>query len=164
MSWRMSWRIRNEIGPPELDGRCTMSPPIAQADTLRRGAIFLICCLGAFFCSAGPSFAADAARGEPAEVIFFVQLVLLMLIGRLLGEVMTRIGQPSVMGMLLAGMLLGPSVLGVLWPELQHAIFPRTPAQKAMLDGIAQFGILLLLLLTGMEIDLRLVKSVGKAA
>jgi len=164
MSWRISWRIRNEIGLPELDDRCTMSPRVAQADALRRGAIFLICCVGPLFWSAGPSFAADPGRGEPAEVIFLVQLVLLMLVGRLLGEAMTRIGQPSVMGMLLAGMLLGPSVLGVLWPELQHAIFPRTPAQKAMLDGIAQFGILLLLLLTGMEIDLRLVKSVGKAA
>src|SRR5262249_42950276 len=59
---------------------------------------------------------------------------------------------------------LGPSVLGVVWPDLQHAIFPSTPQQKAMLDGVAQFGILLLLLLTGMETDLKLVRTVGKAA
>src|SRR5262249_54224567 len=70
----------------------------------------------------------------------------------------------SVMGMLLGGIVLGPSVLGVLWPALQHAIFPNAPEQKAMLDGIAQFGILLLLLLTGMETDLKLVRKVGKAA
>src|SRR6516165_7046022 len=68
------------------------------------------------------------------------------------------------MGMLLGGIVLGPSVLGVLWPALQHAIFPSAPEQKAMLDGIAQFGILLLLLLTGMETDLKLVRTVGKAA
>src|SRR6516162_2574798 len=73
------------------------------------------------------------------------------------GEVMNRIGQPSVMGMLLGGIVLGPSVLGVVWPALQHAIFPSAPEQKAMLDGVAQFGILLLLLLTGMETDLKLV-------
>jgi Kef-type K+ transport system membrane component KefB len=55
-------------------------------------------------------------------------------------------------------------VLGALWPDLQHALFPRTPEQKAMLDGISQFGILLLLLLTGMETDLKLVRTVGRAA
>jgi Kef-type K+ transport system membrane component KefB/nucleotide-binding universal stress UspA family protein len=97
-------------------------------------------------------------------VVLLAQLVALMLVGRLLGEVMNRIGQPSVMGMLLGGVLLGPSVLGALWPDLQHAIFPTTPAQRAMLDGIAQFGVLLLLLLTGMETDLKLVRTVGKAA
>src|SRR5438876_9704969 len=77
---------------------------------------------------------------------------------------MNRIGQPSVMGMMPPSNMLGPSVLGVLWPDLQHAVFPRTAEQKAMLDGIAQFGILLLLLLTGMETDLKLVRTVGKAA
>ena len=87
-----------------------------------------------------------------------------MLTGRLLGEAMTRIGQPSVMGMLLGGILLGPSALGLVWPDLQHALFPKTVEQKAMLDGVAQLGILLLLLLTGMETDLKLVRKVGQAA
>ena len=112
---------------------------------------------------AGDALAAEAGKG-PSEVVFVTQLIVLMLVGRLLGEAMNRIGQPSVMGMLLGGILLGPSALGTLWPDLQHAIFPRTPEQKAMLDGISQFGILLLLLLTGMETDLRLVRKVGRAA
>src|SRR3984893_2565836 len=107
---------------------------------------------------------AAETKGGSFEVVFLGQLVLLMLVGRLLGEAMNRIGQPSVMGMLLGGILLGPSMLGALWPNLQHAIFPRTPEQQAMLDGIAQFGILLLLLLTGMETDLKLVRKVGRAA
>jgi Kef-type K+ transport system membrane component KefB/nucleotide-binding universal stress UspA family protein len=108
--------------------------------------------------------AADSARSNPSEAIFIGELIILMLAGRLLGEAMTRIGQPSVMGMLLGGILLGPSALGLVWPDLQHALFPRTPEQKAMLDGLAQFGILLLLLLTGMETDLKLVRQVGRAA
>jgi Kef-type K+ transport system membrane component KefB/nucleotide-binding universal stress UspA family protein len=111
----------------------------------------------------GPALAAEGGSG-PSEVVFLFQLLILMLVGRLLGEAMQRIGQPSVMGMLIAGILLGPSVLGLAWPTLQHAVFPRTPEQKAMLDGISQFGILLLLLLTGMETDLRLVRKVSKAA
>ena len=105
---------------------------------------------------------AQAAR--PSEFLLLVQIALLIAVGRGLGEVMQRIGQPSVVGELLCGLLLGPSLFGWVWPEAQHAIFPSSPEQKALLDGIAQFGILLLLLLTGMEIDLGLVRKVGKAA
>src|SRR5262249_2704057 len=119
------------------------------------------CAVGALVLSAGAAFAADAGA---SCVIFLAQLITLMLVGRLLGEVMNRIGQPSVMGMLLGGIVLGPSVLGVVWPALQHALFPSVPEQKAMLDGVAQFGILLLLLLTGMETDPKLVRTLGKAA
>jgi Kef-type K+ transport system membrane component KefB/nucleotide-binding universal stress UspA family protein len=114
--------------------------------------------------ASGAALAAEGTQKGPSEVIFLAQLITLMLVGRLLGEAMNRIGQPSVMGMLLGGILLGPSLLGALWPDLQHALFPKTPEQKAMLDGISQFGILLLLLLTGMETDLKLVRTVGKAA
>ena len=112
----------------------------------------------------GDALAAEGAKGGASEVVFLAQLITLMLVGRLLGEAMNRIGQPSVMGMLLGGILLGPSVLGALLPEFQQALFPKAPEQKAMLDGISQFGILLLLLLTGMETDLKLVSKVGKAA
>jgi len=68
------------------------------------------------------------------------------------------------MGQLLGGLLVGPSVLGLIWPDLQHALFPQTPAQNGMLDAVSQLGILMLLLLTGMETDLRLVRRVGRAA
>jgi Kef-type K+ transport system membrane component KefB len=104
----------------------------------------------------------QAAR--PSEFLLLVQIALLIAVGRGLGEVMQRIGQPSVMGELLAGLLLGPSLFGWVWPAAQGAIFPSSPEQKALLDGIAQFSILLLLLLTGMETDLGLVRKVGKAA
>jgi Kef-type K+ transport system membrane component KefB/nucleotide-binding universal stress UspA family protein len=107
-----------------------------------------------------------AAEGEkaPSEAILVAELVVLMVAGRLIGEAMQRIGQPAVMGQLLAGLILGPSVFGLIWPDAQHALFPHTPEQKAMVDGISQFGILLLLLLTGMETDLELVRKVGRAA
>jgi Kef-type K+ transport system membrane component KefB/nucleotide-binding universal stress UspA family protein len=77
---------------------------------------------------------------------------------------MQRIGQPAVMGQLLAGVLLGPSVFGVIWPEAQHTLFPGGREQRAMLEAVSDLGILMLLLLTGMETDLTLVKKARRAA
>jgi len=96
--------------------------------------------------------------------IFFTQLLLLVLVGRLLGEVMQRLRQPAVMGQLLAGVLLGPSVFGALLPAWQHAIFPDNEAQKKMLDAVSELGVLLLLLSTGLETDLGLVRRMKRMA
>src|SRR6478752_3164267 len=113
--------------------------------------------------TATPAFAAEGGKG-PSEAIFIGEIVVLMLVGRMLGEAMVRLRQPAVMGQLIAGLLLGPSFFGLLFPDAQHALFPRIPEQKAMIDGISQFGILLLLLLTGMETDLKLVRQTGRAS
>lgn len=113
---------------------------------------------------AGPALAAAAVQKGPSEAVFIFQIVALMIVGRLLGEAMLRLGQPAVMGQLIAGLMLGPSFFGYLLPDLQHALFPSTVEQKAMIDAISQFGILLLLLLTGMETDLKLVRRSGRAS
>ena len=110
------------------------------------------------------ALAAGAPQSGPSEAIFLAELVLLILVGRLLGEAMQRVGQPAVMGQLLAGIVLGPSLFGWLWPDAQHWIFPAAKEQRSMIDAISQFGILLLLLLTGMETDLALVRKVRRAA
>src|SRR6478672_8769294 len=110
-----------------------------------------------------PAFAAEGGKG-PSEAIFIGEIVVLMLVGRMLGEAMLRLRQPAVMGQLIAGLLLGPSFFGFLFPDLQHALFPKNTEQKAMIDAISQFGILLLLLLTGMETDLKLVRKTGRAS
>ena len=101
---------------------------------------------------------------EYSESVFVLQIVVLLVCGRLLGELMQRIGQPAVMGQLIAGILLGPSVLGALSPQLEASLFPAGPDQKAMIHAVAQLGILLLLLLTGMETDLSVVRSSRKTA
>ncbi|HTM71997.1 MAG TPA: cation:proton antiporter [Pseudolabrys sp.] len=112
---------------------------------------------------ATPALAAESGH-SPSEFVFVAQLVLLILVGRLLGEAMIRIKQPGVMGQLIAGLVLGPSLLGALAPDWQHAIFPAAKEQKAMLDAVSQFGVLMLLLLTGMETDLKLVRRTGGAS
>ena len=114
--------------------------------------------------SATMALAAENAPAKPSEFILILQIVILIAVGRGFGELMQRIGQPSVIGELLAGLLLGPSLFGWIWPDAQKMIFPDSPEQKALIEGLAQFGILLLLLLTGMETDLKLVRRVGRAA
>jgi Kef-type K+ transport system membrane component KefB/nucleotide-binding universal stress UspA family protein len=108
--------------------------------------------------------AAEGAASVSSEAIFIAELGLLLLVGRLMGEAAQRLGQPAVMGQLIGGLLLGPSVLGLIWPAAQHALFPGTLEQKSMINAVSQLGILMLLLLTGMETDLQLVKRVGRAA
>src|SRR6202012_2175509 len=99
-----------------------------------------------------------------SEALLVAEVLLLLVVGRVLGEGMQRIGQPALMGPLLAGIILGPSLFGWLWPSAQHFIFPKDEAQKGMIDGLSQIGILMLLLLTGMETDLKLVRKSGGAA
>jgi K+:H+ antiporter len=111
-----------------------------------------------------PAVAAEGGGKGPSEAIFIGEIVVLMLVGRLLGEAMLRLRLPAVMGQLIAGLLLGPSFFGFLFPDTQQALFPKNPEQKAMIDAISQFGILLLLLLTGMETDLKLVRQTGRAS
>ena len=112
--------------------------------------------------------AALAAQGpsppESAIASFIAELGILLLVGRIMGEAARRIGQPPVMGQLIGGVLLGPSVLGLLWPQGQHFLIPAGAAPHSMIDGVAQLGVLMLLLLTGMETDLPLVRRVGRTA
>ncbi|HYM73710.1 MAG TPA: cation:proton antiporter [Stellaceae bacterium] len=112
----------------------------------------------------GLGFAAEAPAHGPSDVVFICEVIALLVSGRLMGEVMQRIGQPAVMGQLIAGIMLGPSVLGALWPAGEQALFPAAPEQRAMIDAVAQLGILLLLLLTGMETDLSVVRRSRAAA
>jgi len=100
----------------------------------------------------------------PSVAVFIAQIVVLLAAGRLIGELLQRVGQPSVTGQILAGVVLGPSVLGALAPGLWHSLFPAAPEQKAMLDGVSQLGILLLLLMTGMETDLTVFRNARRPA
>jgi Kef-type K+ transport system membrane component KefB/nucleotide-binding universal stress UspA family protein len=112
---------------------------------------------------AAPAIAATGSAA-PSEGLLLAQIAVLVVLARGLGELMLRLGQPAVMGHLLAGIVLGPSLFGLLWPAAQHALFPPSPGQKAMIVGLSNFGILMLLLLAGMETDLALVRRIRRAA
>ncbi len=114
--------------------------------------------------AASAAVAADGTSATGSDMIFIAELGLLLVVGRLMGEAALRIGQPAVMGQLIGGLMLGPSLFGLLWPAAQHALFPVAAAQKSMIGAVGELGVLMLLLLTGMETDLRLVRRVGRAA
>jgi Kef-type K+ transport system membrane component KefB/nucleotide-binding universal stress UspA family protein len=154
-------RSKRCIAPHPAPGRSSRAGAPAAKNLLRRAFPAAVVVLLGWGSSA---MAMEPESSGRSEALFFAQLAVLLLIGRGLGEIMQKLGQPAVMGQLLGGVLLGPSVLGLLWPDLQHALFPATPEQKSMINAVSQLGILMLLLLTGMETDLRLVRRVGRAA
>ncbi len=127
-------------------------------------ACFLLFCAGAMAATHDVAAGNGSSATGRAEGLLVAEILLLLVVGRLLGEGMHRIGQPALMGPLLAGMVLGPSLFGWIWPEAQHFIFPNNETQRGMIDGLSQVGILMLLLLTGMETDLRLVRKSGGSA
>ncbi|MBW3579635.1 MAG: cation:proton antiporter, partial [Actinobacteria bacterium] len=102
--------------------------------------------------------------GEHALLLFLLQFVLLLVVARTLGQVATRLGLPSVVGELLAGFLLGPTLFGNLAPGLQEYVFPQEAAQVHLLEVVSWLGVIMLLILTGLETDVALIARKGKKA
>ena len=91
--------------------------------------------------------------GDHQLLLFLIQFGLLLGAARLLGAVARRLGQPSVMGEVIAGVLLGPTVLGHLAPAVQSGVFPRDPRQGGLLELLSWLGMILLMLRTGIDTD-----------
>jgi Kef-type K+ transport system membrane component KefB len=96
-------------------------------------------------------------------LLFWLQLLVLLAAARGLGGLMRRIGQPAVVGELAAGLLLGPSALGLLAPDAQRWLFPDDSVQRALQSAVAWIGAFLLLIATGYETDLVLMRRLGRA-
>jgi len=99
-----------------------------------------------------------------AVLMLLVQIAVLLATARFLGEIMRKLKQPPVIGELLAGVVLGPSILGKFWYDAQIALFPPDQHQADMLASIAWIGVLFLLICTGLETDLGLIRRRGKTA
>jgi Kef-type K+ transport system membrane component KefB len=77
---------------------------------------------------------------------------------------MQKLGQPSVLGEILAGILLGPTLLGHFRPQIYAALFPSTGAMPIVLETVTTIGVVFFLLTAGLEIDLRSIFRQGKSA
>lgn len=113
----------------------------------------------------GPPVDAMAASYTPTDfsVHFFLQLALILIACRLVGWAGRKLlGQPQVVGEMIAGVLLGPSLFGLLFPEVQTAIFPQET--KNILYSGAQLGVGLYMFLVGTTLQLGHFRSKAKSA
>jgi Kef-type K+ transport system membrane component KefB len=92
----------------------------------------------------------------------FVQLILIIVVARLCGALTMMVRQPAVVGEMIAGILLGPSLLGWLWPDLFHFVFPAFSLGSLRL--FSQIGVCLFMFVVGMELDVSQLKQQARTA
>ncbi|EMM76710.1 cation:proton antiporter [Leptospira santarosai] len=91
-----------------------------------------------------------------------LQLIVIMFSARFFSKLATVLGQPSVIGEILAGILLGPSLLGLAFPEGFQLLFPKE--SLSTLQILSQLGLLLFMFVIGMELDLQILKNQAESA
>lgn len=97
-------------------------------------------------------------------LVLVIQIGILLLSARGLGELAQRFNQPAVVGEIMAGILLGPSLLSGALPFLGEWIIPQTEVQGYLIEVVSLIGAMFLLLITGLETDIKLVKRHAKTA
>ena len=101
-----------------------------------------------------------APSALPAQVVG--ALAVILVVARASGAIARRVGQPAVVGEIVAGLALGPSLLGLLPGDLPHVLFPA--AVHPVLGAIAQLGLVLFMFLVGLEADPSLVRGQARVA
>ncbi len=91
-----------------------------------------------------------------------LQILVILVAARLCGLVVRHLGQPQVMGEILAGIFLGPSLLGVVAPAAHAFLFPAASVQR--LYFLSQVGILLFMFIVGLELDTKILRSKARPA
>ena len=93
---------------------------------------------------------------EPLAILL-LQIITIILVARFFGWIFRKIGQPSVIGEMIAGIVLGPSLVGMYFPEFFQNLFPA--ASLANLKFLSQIGLILFMFVIGMELDLKALKN-----
>jgi Kef-type K+ transport system membrane component KefB len=94
---------------------------------------------------------------EHPLAILLIQIVTIIFVARLFGWIFRKIGQPTVIGEIIAGIVLGPSLVGMYFPEFSATLFP--PHSLGNIQFLSQIGLILFMFVVGMEIDLKVLKS-----
>jgi Kef-type K+ transport system membrane component KefB len=91
-----------------------------------------------------------------------LQVGVILVVARLLGWIFRKVHQPQVIGEMIAGILLGPSLLGWVAPNISAALFPV--GSLGFLNALSQFGLLLFMFLVGLEFDPKILRGQGHTA
>jgi Kef-type K+ transport system membrane component KefB len=102
--------------------------------------------------------------GHADVVQLLVQLSVMLIAGRIFAEIARKLNQPAVIGEILAGILIGPTILGMVDPELFRSLFPVPSGAGTVLSGLVQIAVVMLLFIAGLEVDLHIVLQQGKQA
>ena len=105
---------------------------------------------------------AKLTHGELIQLM--IQLSAMLALGRLMAEVARKFKQPAVVGEIIAGVILGPTVLGMIAPGWFDVLFPKIGNSTLALDGFTRVAVVLLLFIAGLEVDLHIVFQQGKQA
>lgn len=97
-------------------------------------------------------------------MILLVSIGLILMLSRFFAELGRKAGMPIVMGELLVGILLGPTVFGHLLPELSATLFPTEGGVCVALNGITSLSVIMLLFVAGLEVQLPIILQQGKTA
>jgi Kef-type K+ transport system membrane component KefB len=89
--------------------------------------------------------------------ILLVQIITIILVARFFGWLCKKIGQPSVIGEIIAGIVLGPSLIGMYFPEYSALLFPKDSLGN--LQFLSQIGLIFFMFVIGMELDLKALKN-----
>ena len=98
-----------------------------------------------------------AHHGSSTIGLLLLQIIVILTVARLVGALFRHIGQPQVIGEIVAGILLGPSILGALWPEAFAFLFPEESI--AFIEILSEFGLILFMFTIGMELRPAEIKS-----
>jgi Kef-type K+ transport system membrane component KefB len=99
-----------------------------------------------------------------SATVLWTQLAVLLGLAHLLGAIAKRLGQPPIVGSLLAGLVAGPSVFGQVWPAGFHWFLPGGDIHSGALNAIAGLSLLILLIALGAETDIPLIRTLGRPA
>lgn len=97
-------------------------------------------------------------------VTFLLSISIMLFFARFLGEVFNKLKQPAIIGEIIAGIVLGPTIFGNLFPGLQQTLFPQSGNVTLVLNGIVQLAVIMLLIVSGLEVNLALIAKQGKTA
>ncbi len=116
-----------------------------------------------------PALAVDAPSqfaplDEHQVLVFLIQIILLVGVARFLGAVMKRLNQPAVVGEILAGVVLGPSLFGLVASRAHEWVFVDEAVVNSATFGLAWLGVIFLLIVMGYETDLAIIARFRKVA